>query len=585
MESKTVHKRFALTRSMYVGSNAVPDYVIRSVSLTPLDKVKTVKVQNISEYEAGCSLHKECFGCMTRAPGGCIMVPQGLAASKGESSNDYLRAAKAAFAGDSDGYKEVLRTINLKKTGHMRKDILGTTVSGSARLIIVPQVQFPRGEIALPRNIAALMKVPARTVDPLTGRRTNVIGERSVHDGDWCIVVRPPSLTHMSTQPMRIRLWNTPTMGISPDDVGFWHGDFDGDEMHIYPVYEEDSIAECERWSRSGHKAFSVEAEKLRCTGYTSADSGKPLPFIPMTTVPMSHLRDGKPATEFAAGARMKAEHVIATGKRFVGDVESQYVSESIRGMSDVTRQQLMQGSIGYMSRVAKIVSMCFMRRDGNLVAQTSSGVQILSDGIGNSYGCPCLRAISAICSVAQQAALDSHRAGTEKMASYDMISNMLSGGTDTVLVLDTSAPLVAYSMWKTRRGNAYISMVTVADVEKAGVAGVRGSYCPWVLSKVDDPIAVCRIGITLVCNYFSVSMSEDELHDMSHMLVFRCEETAFPITSTQGLRPRGIGWVDHLMATSYSKIEEICGDGTDTEMPLTGTCALFTGNLSMLNG
>lgn len=574
-----------LTRSMYVGSVATPDYVIRSISMTPMKAPRTMMVDSLGEYEAGCTLHRECFGHMCRSPNGCIMVPQGLAASKGDASNDYLRAAKAAFSGDVDGYKDVLRTINLKKTGHMRRDILGTTISGSARLIIVPQVQFPRGEIALPRNIARLMRVPARAIDALTGIRTGVIDERSVEDGDWAIVVRPPSLTFYSTQPMKIRLWDTPTLGISPDDVGFWHGDFDGDEMHVYPVYEEGSIRECERWSRDGHKAFSIESKKLGDMGYKDEQGDRPLPFISMTNVPMSHIRDAKPLTEFASGARMKKEHVIATGKRFVTDVERNYVAESIRGMSDVARQQLTQGSIGYMSRIAKIVSMCFIRKDGQLVVQTSEGHIVAASGIGDSHGCPCLRGISAICSVAQQAALDSHRAGTEKMATYDMISNMLTGGEDTVVITTLSCPLIGKALWKTKRGDRYIAIVTEESVESEGTSGVVGAYAPWVLRDLGDRISACIAGVTLVCNYFSVSISKDELHDVCYMLVFRCEDSRFPITCARGLRSRGIGWVDHLMATSYTSIKEICGEGTDSEVPVTGTCALLTGNFSYLNG
>lgn len=585
MQRNSAPERFALSRSMYVGSNVNPEYVVKSVSLTPLESVPTVRVRNASEYESGCSIHRDCFGHMCRAPGGCVMVPQGLAASKGESSNDYLRAAKMAFSGDVDGYKETLRDINLKKTGHMRFDILGITVLGSARLIIVPQVQFPRGEVALPRNIARLMKVPARTIDPTTGQKTNIVGERQVRDGDWAIVVRPPSLTYYSTQPMRIRLWDTPTLGISPDDVGFWHGDFDGDEMHLYPVYEDASIDECKRWCREGHKAFATEARKLQSMGYTNAVGGGPFPFIEMTNVPMSHIRDNGPLVEFASGARMKTEHVLATGKRFTSDVESSYVAESIRGMSDVARQQLMQGSIGYMSRIAKIVAMCFIRQGNDLSVQTSSGLQVLQHDAGSSYGCPCLRAVSSICSVAQQAALDSHRAGTEKMASYDMISNMLTGGIDTIAVLSIDSPLLPHATWKSLRSGKYIAMVEMETVQKVGAVGVVGSYSPWILSRVENPFDICRVGLTLVCNYFSIAMSGDEMNDMCHMLTYRCEESTLPITCAQGLRVRGIGWVDHLMATSYSKIQEICGDGTDSETPVTGTCALLTGNFSYLNG
>ncbi|KAF5863563.1 hypothetical protein ETB97_009807 [Aspergillus alliaceus] len=485
--SHTVALAMSLTRLVY--ARAVPEYVVRAISITRLRKVKLTRVKTLEEYEAGCPAHDDCFGNMCRAPGGVVLVPQSLASSKGDTSNEYLKAAKLAFSGDGEGYREALRTMNLKKTGHMRKDILGTTVSGSARLIIVPQVQFPEGTVALPRNIARLMRVPARARDPATGKLTDAIGERCVEDGDWAILVRPPSLTYFSTEPMRVRLWDIPTLGISPGEVGFWHGDFDGDEMHLYPVYEEESIEECERWQREGHKPFAREMQKLKSMGYKGDGRSSAFPFIPMTNVTMSHIRDGGEMPEFSAGARMKKEHYKATGERFKIDIEKQCIRESIRGMSDVARQQLTQGRIGYMSRIAKIVAMCFSRRDGNVVVQTSRGVKVLQEDAGDSYGCPALRGISAICSVAQQAALDSHRAGGESMASYDMISNMLTGGDDTVIVAEPGCHLLDLARWKSRKGSRFVAIVEREHVEVLGVDGVVGSYSPWVLSAVEDPM------------------------------------------------------------------------------------------------
>lgn len=576
--------RNTVTRFAHTGGNAVPEYVVRSVKITPLGRVKAVKVRNVSEYEAGCSLHTECFGHMCKTPSGCMLVPQSLAAAKGDTPNEYLKAAKMAFSGDADGYRGALKSINLTKEGHMRKDILGTTVSGSARLIIVPQVQFPKGNIALPRNIAQLIRTPARDRDTETGMYTNVMGERHVEDGDWCILIRPPSLTYLSTEPMRVRLWDVPTLGISPDDVGYWHGDFDGDEMHMYPIYDKESIEECERWSRSGHAPFKVEADKLESMGYINVN-GRPFPFMNMTNVPMSHIRDGGKMPEFSKGARMKKEHYEATGLRFTSNIEKDYVRESIRGQKDVATQQLTQGAIGYMSRLAKIVSMCFVRRDGDLLVQTSDGLQVLRENVGDSYGCPCLRATSYICSQAQQSALDSHRAGSERMPAYDMISNMFAGGDDTVAVVQRDSSLIEHASWKAMKDNGCVVVVSREAVEEHGADSVIASYSPWILSRAADPVGVCTAGVVMVCNYFKVAVSRDELDDFVRMLTFRCGASSSPITCADGLRPRGIGWVDHLMATSYSSIGDICSDDVAAETPVTGTCAVFTGNLMHLNG
>ncbi|EED11866.1 hypothetical protein TSTA_110460 [Talaromyces stipitatus ATCC 10500] len=175
MAENSPNGRTVVRRATYVGSQATPDYVVRSVALKPLSRVDTVRVETISEYEAGCSVHKECFGHMCKAPGGTILVPQSLASSKGETSKDYLKAAKYAFSGDAVGYADAVRNLNLTKSGKMRKDILGSAIAGSARLVIVPQVQFPGGTVAFPRNIASLMRIPVRVEDKDTGMPTNVI--------------------------------------------------------------------------------------------------------------------------------------------------------------------------------------------------------------------------------------------------------------------------------------------------------------------------------------------------------------------------------------------------------------------------
>lgn len=69
-----------------------------------------------------------------------------------------------------------------------------------------------------------------------------------MEDGDYVIVVRPPSLLVQSVQPIVIRYWNHTCMGISLDVISSFHGDYDRDEMHANPEYSERSISECFRW-------------------------------------------------------------------------------------------------------------------------------------------------------------------------------------------------------------------------------------------------------------------------------------------------------------------------------------------------
>lgn len=123
-----------------------------------------------------------------------------------------------------------------RKSGRMRMGILNTHIDGSLRMVITPQRCFFIDLIAIPSYLSSKWK--ACRLDP----STNKYRSRPVLDGDWAIVVRPPSLSPKSVRPMKIKFWNETYMGISPYMVKAFDGDFDGDEMHVDSVYSKESV-------------------------------------------------------------------------------------------------------------------------------------------------------------------------------------------------------------------------------------------------------------------------------------------------------------------------------------------------------
>lgn len=198
----------------------------------------------------------------------------------------------------------------------MRHEILGTPVNGSARLIIVPQCDYGSGHVAVPRSIAESMVIPAASLDPHSGEYSYSITERRLKAGDWVILVRPPSLTHNSVQPMRVVIWEEPTLGISHDDVSMFHGDFDGDEMHIYPVYRPESIRECESWMHETNRDFAKAREVMATRAADRAGTGL-YDFMKFTTMSMRQIMLGHRMPMCAKASRMKADYVRQTGLRF----------------------------------------------------------------------------------------------------------------------------------------------------------------------------------------------------------------------------------------------------------------------------
>lgn len=567
-----------------MGSPSHDPYVISRVALCPTATFHTQSVKSLHDYESGCKEHADCYGHMCMTPSGYVLPPQSLAIKKGTEANEYLSSARMVFDGEPKQGMENLRRINRTKRGKMRHDILGAPINGSARLIIVPCCDYGSGYVAVPRSIASSMITPTSSRGCDKQAQASTIGERKLADGDWVIAVRPPSLTHNSAQPMRVALWDEPTLGISHDDVGLFHGDFDGDEMHIYPIYDPKSIAECESWVHEPNIPFVSARQCLQgLRQVEEAEKAGLYSFMNFTTMSMSQIAEQGRMPLYAKASRMKVDHVRQTGLRFSSpSSRGNYVSESIRGMADVTRQQLMQGSIGYMSRMAKLSSMCFIRREGSLCVVRKSGVSVLEKLSEGSFGCPCLRGVSRLCAISQQSALDSHRAGGDSMPAHDMISDLFQGLGSTVIVLPAGYKDKHPLIWSCFKDGLTVAIVAKDDIESISSWPIVGAYSPLVLRHCKDPREACSRGLSLVCNYFNVRIAKQEFHDMVAMFSYLVGESSLPITTSVGMKDRSLGWIDTLMASSYGTLKVLKSECPLSQIPCTATSAMFCGNYSM---
>ncbi|KAI9644205.1 hypothetical protein NHQ30_007559 [Ciborinia camelliae] len=73
--------------------------------------------------------------------------------------------------------------------------------------------------------------------------------KRMVKDGDKVVLVRPPTVSVDSIHPVTIGFWDQTCMGVSPGILKAFNGDYDGDEMHLCPVYSPGAVNECSNWN------------------------------------------------------------------------------------------------------------------------------------------------------------------------------------------------------------------------------------------------------------------------------------------------------------------------------------------------
>lgn len=590
-------ERTHIERRVYGGTPVRRGYAVAAVKFQPFEhdhKLRCTSVRNLEDYSAGCREHANCFGHMCVTNEGNILPPHSLSMRSGPIATEYLKASMLAFEHNGPGYITALKRTNYSKHGHMRS-IMSSPIAGSARLVAVPQVDLPRDVICLPRELMRTLIFCAYEKSD-DGEETGYYTERCLQEGDYVLLVRPPSLTWESVQPVKVAVWDRPAIGIKPELFSAQHGDYDGDEAHIYPVTSNGSLWEAQHWVSPRLEKFDRARQKMTELGMTNAlwidDHSK---FINFTTLSAKQLHDGASSLTYGNDSRNSDQHVSDMARRSTSvETELSFIRECIRGTGDIVRQQLPQSSIGEMSRNSKISSSSFYRSvGGDLCVQAPGGAKILAPAAGKDPGSPANRAVMLLCSKAQQSALDSHRVGSKASSGFDFIGDMFAPNEERVREADyTTLCLMsgAYTWgqdtkprWMMRLGDRYACLMTVSQASLAS-AHIIGAYSPLILSllPVDRRREACEIALEVVMGYYGCKASEDELHDLSICLSYQTEAANLPLTSRPGALGRDLGWIEQLFCTDYSKLPML---QSFEEQPETSTSAMYMANFSRLVG
>jgi hypothetical protein len=193
--------------------------------------------------------------------------------------------------------------------------------------------------------------------------------ERSIVEGDWAMLERAPSLTKFNNQPFRIYFWALECLGVHPAVFDAFHGDYDGDEVHIYALGSQAAIQgqEAEAWVHPINQKF-LQASKYMVDNFPASYPGDgehgDLEFLSHTTLSFQQILAGDISMPFIGDlTRNKLEHLrmFKNGLKKDRGTET-FLTDGRKGVEDIMRQQLSQGIIGDMSRVARISAMCFVR-------------------------------------------------------------------------------------------------------------------------------------------------------------------------------------------------------------------------------
>eukprot|EP00954_Amorphochlora_amoebiformis_P028615 1391951-Amorphochlora_amoeboformis.AAC.1 len=186
-------------------------------------KVGSVVVHDVSGLvEGGRSYHSRYSHCLRR------YISTG-------SPNDLVALRREMLA------------LTRTKSGLMRNGLNKCRVSGFCRAVVsVAYTRFER-TITVPHHVASQVLIPTIT----DGRWSY----RTLSSGDWCIVLRNPTLDQRATQPWIVKVdgvgksvTNPYSLKLPSSQTTNLAADFDGDTCTLWFLSNADSINEASTW-------------------------------------------------------------------------------------------------------------------------------------------------------------------------------------------------------------------------------------------------------------------------------------------------------------------------------------------------
>lgn len=586
----TMNRR-APVRFAYEGSDPTDCRKIVAIGHSRVDtsKIYIQKVATIEEYEYGCKEHEEgCRGHICETPSGMLLPPQHMALRTNIMKNEIYAAAQHAFASPTryhmSEYKRILTEMLQGKDGKMRSGVLTSPVDGSLRMAVIPHtfenaediyscpvsgIKVPSWKaIFIPHYLSDKFKIVR--VDKQTSR---YVGEY-LRNGDAALCIREPALDSGSVTLVRVFYWNKTALGVHPTLIKALRGDYDGDELHVFPLYSEESIQCVDSWTVTPHPDFVKASAVYARYFYPDRHSGS-MGFMWHTNFSFKELLNGKDPPLMSGFNRMKPEHIDMLRKRSdPRETARTLIETSIEGLNSINIQQHSQPIVGDMSRIARLALASIKQLDDGsfYVVNNNAIIPLIRSSMDKESGNSAVRAISRICATGQQAMLQAHKITKNATPSHDMIRDMVSGSEYTVVLLKHAASVSSMFdfdstedvRWHPNIGKFKCLLCRPEVIDYRFIPYIHGAYNPMVLSVLPEErrYGVCKRGIEMVFKQYNVPISTTELDALSVAYTYMVTSKKFrssvpsPITSRDGIASRKLHWFEVTVATSYYQLQ-----------------------------
>jgi len=435
--------------------------------------------------------------------------------------SNYSRYLRRYAESGSDADLKMLRSSMLRnartRSGLIRNGINKFRVCGFCRSVI--SVSYSRFErtVTIPEHIASQTMVPVI----VNGRW----GCRSVKSGDWCILIRNPTLDQRATQPWIVKVvdnseTNPYSIKLPSSQTVNMAADYDGDTCTAWFLSDDQSIGEASSW-KMDIESIGTPANMTDLMDRKSRWTRGPHGCYRLTTlchddIMNCNLSDIDEHRTFRHMG-LRSSH-IDNYRRVTNNRNT--AMDMVNGCNDVLMNSMIKSkaksTIGHVSRMGKtIASMFFDVCPGVVYSLIGDGVNIYVDPFNITplrRGSRHIRVMSSLLRGSMQTALKSKMMGG--FHDHDPMSDMLLGNqTHTIIMTKAGVP----SMISTES----LKAMNLSDITRC----VLGSYSPAVISRLSGKhkYRVCLIGAKLIKCVTRCKCSRSELEALVSMMLTIC--------------------------------------------------------------
>ncbi|KAJ2993329.1 hypothetical protein HDV02_002477 [Globomyces sp. JEL0801] len=237
-----------------------------SISEIDTDNLKCIEIDcgtNVNISNTACEFHKQCKGHLTTSHSRRVSFPDFMLSRDivELSTIDIIHRRILNYVGyDKDGdlnsIVQDLGTAISGRRGIFKYSLMGCRSSNSARGVATCAWPEDFRTVYIPRAWMANMGVMKFEESDRDG--TYFVSSypkfTRIKDGTYALLGRCPTLSENSLQSVRLYAWDNPSIGVHPNMCIPTNLDYDGDEVHIFPMSSRNSIEEIIKFGNTAYK-------------------------------------------------------------------------------------------------------------------------------------------------------------------------------------------------------------------------------------------------------------------------------------------------------------------------------------------